>query len=118
MKKIILILLISCSLCYAKADNEKEKYEVYCEVVYFKNAFSKETVNIYYDGEKYDINDKDGNNKLKSATQVMRLLSKKGWVLRTSFAVNGNNMLPVEHHYVMVKVVSSDNEILEGLKER
>lgn len=119
MKRFVFVILMLCSLCCVNANEEKQKHEVYCEVVYFINAFSKKTVNIYYDGEKYDVEKEGSSVKLKSVTQAMRLLSEKGWKLRTSFGVTGDNgLLPAEYHYVMFKEVLSDEEILEGLRER
>ena len=41
MKRFVFVILMLCSLCCVNANEEKQKHEVYCEVVYFINAFSK-----------------------------------------------------------------------------
>lgn len=119
MKRIcIVFMLCFLSIGLYAQEEQKKKYEAYCEVVGYEDISRFREVNIVIDGKKYDVV-KDGEQiKSKSATQVMRFLSEKGWKLK-SYALNGSSgLLPVRHYYIMVKEVTSEEEITQGLKEK
>ncbi len=120
MKRLLALVLAVMPLC-AMAQNYNEdggKYEVYCDVKYFVNALSKTTINIVINDNKYTIIDKEGKEiKTKEITTILNCLSKRGWKLISSFGTTGgSNLLPYERHYTMMKIVTNDKEIEEGIK--
>lgn len=120
MKKLLLILLlITFSFSVVNAENDKDKREVYCEVVYFVNALSKKSLTIEINGDKVEIIKEGVVVKIKSVSHALNLLAERGWKLRTTFGVTGNNgLLPAEYHYIMAKEIVDSNQIKEGLKEK
>ena len=119
MKKLLVILFQFMPLV-SMAQNFSEdgsKYEVYCDVKDFTNAYGGESFTITINESKYVIIDNQGKEvKTKEVTQILNLLAKRGWKLVSSFGMNGTNgVLPTEKHYTMVKEVTNDKEIETGL---
>lgn len=120
MKKLFVIVFALFSIhSFAQTfKNDGKQYEVYCDVKFFVNAFSKTSIDIIINDNSYLIKDEDGKEiKTKEVTKILNLLSKRGWKLVESFGTTGGgNLLPYERHYTMMKLVYNDTEIEEGIE--
>ncbi len=113
MKRLLTILFLAFPLI-SMAQNFKEdgeKYDVYCSV---KNISPREKYAIHSIdilNKNYVIVDKEGNRiKTNSDSEVLSLLSKRGWCLVSSYYTMNDKL-----YFIMKKKVSSDEEIKEGL---
>lgn len=87
------------------------KYEVYCDV---KDYIA---IHITINNEEYKIVDKEGNEiKTEEITEVLNLLSKRGWKLVDVSVVRGVGQYD-DKHYIMKKEIISDIENTIGLKK-
>ena len=113
MKKILFVLLTMMPLC-GMAQNYQEdggKYDVYCDV---KEYIS---ISVTINNENFKIVDKDDNDvKTKEITEVLNLLSKRGWRLVDISVVRGTGQYD-DRHYIMKKEIISDIENTIGLKK-
>lgn len=111
MKRILAFILAVMPLC-AMAQNYNEdggKYEVYCKVVDYGNE-----IRIIINNSNCKFVDKNGENiSAKEITEVLNLLSKRGWSLVSSFS-SGTSV--VGRYYIMKKEISNDSELSDGLE--
>lgn len=114
MKKLLVILFMFMPLV-SMAQNYNEdggKYEVYCKVVY--STYGSALYLIINDKE-YVVIDKNGDKiKSKEVTEVLNLLSKRGWKLVSS-SISDKSM-KTDHYFIMKKEITDDNEVELGLK--
>lgn len=94
--------------------NDGEKYDVYCDVMYYSGL--RKYVKISINNEEYVIKDKDGSTiKTKDGTSTLNLLSKRGWELITAsqsqYETSGTQII----HYTVKKEISDDSEIGVGI---
>jgi hypothetical protein len=120
MKKIILMLVIALITMGAKAQSvvqtEDGKYPVYCTMMAY-NAWGIGKIKIQLDlgevssGHSFEaIWDENGKPmKFNTAMDAVNYMAKRGWKLEMTTAVQ--NVV----HYIMVKRISKDSEIREGL---
>jgi len=131
MKKIFLlgILLLSISnVCAQNVLSPGEKYPVYCTIMGY-NFLGIGKVKVKLDlgatsksRDFESLYDSNTGKKIKfnSMIEVLNYMSKRGWVLDqvTSYQETGGFSKDVVIHYIMKKMVSSDEEIREGLTTR
>lgn len=121
MRKFILLLALLPVCVFAQNFQKNgEKYEVYCDVKHFTNAFGKTTITITVNDDEFEVVDENGNQvKTKEVTMVLNLLAKRGWKLVSSFGTSGGSkVLPIEKHYTMKKEISNDDEINIGISKK
>ena len=121
MKKLLCILFMMMPLV-SMAQNYKEdggKYEVYCDVKQFVNAFGSSSITITIGNTKYVVVDSQGKDvKIKEPTDAINLLAKRGWKLVSSFGMaGGNGLLPTEKHYTLKKEIIDDKDFELGLQK-
>ena len=114
MKKLLFLILVCFPLC-SVAQNFNEdggKYDVYCKVVYSTYGNS---LYLVINDKGYVVIDKNGEKvKSKEVTEVLNLLSKRGWKLVSS-SISDKSM-KTDYHFIMKKEVMDDREIELGLK--
>ena len=106
MKKIIILLLITCSL--TSFGQETNKVEQYCELTATPRLLSNRvTIDVDYGEERSIWKDnrmKDEDGKLKkfnSTIDALNFMGKAGWKLVNAFPVlSGTTMV---YHYVFKK---------------
>lgn len=129
MRKFLLIAVLSMFFTIIQA---QEKYPVYCDVYLIgERDFGKNAVLNFDFGLDRNVNLLDENGKtikFPSVIAAINYLAKKGWKLFTvgmgtnsaasvlSETITGMKTILLPMHYVMVKEVSSDDEILIGLR--
>lgn len=124
MKKIIMLFVLALVCVGAQA---QEKYEAYCDIWSFldsrENIFTTKAIINFDFGKKRNVQilDEDGNKQpFFSYIDAANFMAKKGWKIRTVYT-KLNNLIPASSylditHVVMVKMVSSDDEVTEGFK--
>lgn len=126
MKRIIFALMFSAIFFSLHA---QEKYTVYCDVYLFgeRGIWKNATLSFDFgDNRNVDLLDENGKRmKFPSPITAVNYLSKKGWKLFSVTSSTNNDMSILTKdigitvlvmHYIMTKDVSSDAEILNGLK--
>lgn len=111
MKKLLvyLFLLIPFATMAQNFNEDGGKYEVYCKVVDYGNE-----IRIIINNSNCKFVDKNGENvSAKEITEVLNLLSKRGWSLVSSFS-SGTSV--VGRYYIMKKEISNDSELSDGLE--
>lgn len=105
----------------------QEKYEAYCDIWSFldsrENIFTTKAIINFDFGKKRNVQilDEDGKKQpFFSYIDAANFMAKKGWKIRTVYT-KLNNLVPASSylditHVVMVKTVSSDDEVTEGFK--
>ena len=124
MKKIIMLFVLALVCVGAQA---QEKYEAYCDIWSFldsrENIFTTKAIINFDFGKKRNVQilDEDGNKQqFFSYIDAANFMAKKGWKIRTVYT-KLNNLIPASSylditHVVMVKMVSSEDEVTEGFK--
>lgn len=124
MKKIIILFVLALMCVGVRA---QEKYEAYCDIWSFldsrENIFTTKAIINFDFGKRGNVQilDEDGNKQpFFSYIDAANFMAKKGWKIRTVYT-KLNKLIPTSSylditHVVMVKLVSSDDEITEGFK--
>lgn len=127
----VLAGIVACCSAYAQnADAnqapEGAAYKVYCEISCWSSGLSdKKTVEV--DFGQYS-NWLSGNRRLadengkaiafNSMIEATNYMARRGWTLEQAYVVsrqtNGTSITPILH-YLMSKMVTSDEQIVEGL---
>jgi len=126
MKKIITSILIAITYSCAHA---QDKYMAYCDINCYgtTNLFSNSALLSFDFGlnNQVDLLDDNGDKlKFSSYIDAANYLAKHGWKIlqvfsysdKTMAALVGKDSNPNIIHCVLVKSVSTDEEILQGLK--
>lgn len=124
MKKITMLFALALMCMGVRA---QEKYEAYCDIWSFldsrENIFTTKAIINFDFGKKRNVQilDEDGKKQpFFSYIDAANFMAKKGWKIRTVYT-KLNNLVPASSylditHVVMVKTVSSDDEVTEGFK--
>ena len=111
MKKLLCILFMMMPLV-SMAQNFNEdggKYEVYCKVVDYGNE-----THIFINNNHCKIVNKNGEQvSTREITEILNLLSKRGWKLVSSFS-SGTSI--IGRYYILKKEITDDKEISVGLE--
>ena len=124
MKKIICVLFVLISAMYS-ADAQtivapEGKYEVFCDVMGNSSGFGRVKAKLDMGRSKTNddyeyIYENGKKKKFNSMMEVLDYMAKRGWHLHSTFVVTqsaSQNVL----HFLMVKFVSDDSQIDEGLE--
>ena len=105
---------------------EGEAYKVYCEISCWSSALTdKKTVEVDFGQYSHWLS---GNKKLADETgkpiafnsmmEATNYMARRGWTLEQAFVENrqsnGSSITPIYHHF-MSKMVTSDDQIVEGI---
>ena len=130
MKKVSLIVMAVLLMAVAGSKafaQEPVAYKVYCEITAVNRAFSeKKTVEVDFgQASSFWSNDRrlaDENGKaiiFNSMLDAANYMARRGWDLEEAYienkVSNGTSMNPV-FHWVMSKMVTSEDQITEGFK--
>lgn len=116
---LIALILFSLSAINAKTDGNQEKRVTYCELLnYNYGGYGKLKVLVDFgelSKESYSILcGSDGKKiKFKTIVEAINHMAKHGWRIVESYHVSAWNYKIT--HYLMEKVITSDDEITEGL---
>ena len=100
----------------------QEKYKVYCEVTYYTPPISLNSYVYLNIGDKRHSIYADNGKRMKfgSTIQAINYMAKRGWKLHGTYiyydakedkVIKDNDY----NHFIMVKEVSSDDEIFKGI---
>lgn len=118
-------LIMSFVLILAYVDAIAQKYETYCDIQCFGNRgllSSNATVSLDFgDDRNVSLLGIDGKPlKFPSVIAVANFMAKRGWRLTETYVrvekvVFDKDLDPNVQHLIMVKTISSDDEIKDGL---
>lgn len=119
MKKFLLTALLCTILTGAYAQNYKndgKPYAFFCQIVGEENLVGQLRIKVLWDNKKTEQNMRDEKGQkieFGSMTDALNFFSKRGWeyVDCAFFGSKGNYTI----HYLMKKMVTSDEEAKEGL---
>ena len=128
MKRIALLLMLTCLICTAKAqdsNNSKEKHLVYCHlaidwqdkhitpIIDLGSATSNPANKLKYVTKLYD---EQGNQiEFRSPMSLVNFFVSKGWRINSWYSPNGTSVSTI-FHYLLEKEVQNDSEITEGFQ--
>ena len=126
MKKVFFIMmmaLMSLGTHAQSVTNPGEKYPVYCDLMGY-NAWGFGKVKARLDMGRTQPNKDDyeyiydGGKKRKFNTmmEVLDYMAKRGWSVHSTYVVSEGMSKQNVIHYLLVKMVSSDSQIDEGLE--
>ena len=129
MKRILFIVILALACIGVRAQN---KYTAYCDIYLFgERSITKNAVLNFDFGDDKNVDLLDENGKIikfPSPITAINYLSKKGWKLFSVTSSTNSTMSILNQttsgiitpimvmHYIMTKDVSSDAEILNGLR--
>ena len=118
------MLAVLMAVCCAQAQSVPEgKYQVFCEVMGY-NSWGFGKVKARLDMGRTQPNKEDyeyiyeGGKKKKFNTmmEVLDYMSKRGWILHSTYVVSEGMSKQNVIHYLMYKFVSDDSQIDDGLE--
>ena len=120
----------NANLLGAQEEETPQYYEVYCELVSFTNGIFTNKVTVDIDFGQYTgfwtrdraLIDEAGNDIVfNSILDAANYLAQRGWVFKQAYVIQsstkGDSGTPYQH-WIMAKIVSSPEEIVEGLRTR
>lgn len=120
MKKYLILLFLGFTL----VTSGQEKYPVYCEILTFKSGGitnSHVLIDMGEDACGFLVDENKKEIKFGSLIAAANYMVKRGWRIVTSYSMEANlfilgrNYSPFCKYYLMEKLVSSDNEMFDGL---